>query len=272
MIIHPEKTDIPQIKKIWKVSFSDTDESINSYFEKCFSTDDCYISKDGDRVRACLQMMPCIVYNSGKEYKAKYMYAVCTEPEYRHRGIMTALINEACEREKAVGTKLILCVPSDEKLFDFYRRCGFTDGVYCSSFDIKREEFEKDTKPCEYYLNSDTKLFNENRNRLLFDKCFVGFTDRFVSLADGKEYSTAYNDNFYCMCCQEDETFHVCDCFFSDEKGKNDLFYFLKNETDVNQFRIDYCSDNNDKLTGVIRCLDNTGFDNTRIYLGFKME
>lgn len=272
MICHPDKNDISQIKEIWKTCFDDTDENINCYFSNCFSSEDCYIYKTGETVISCLQMIPCYISDKGKLYKAKYMYAVCTGPEFQGRGYMSQLISKACENEKTRGTKAVVCIPVNEKLFGFYKRFGFVNGVYCSTLNLSREDIKKCAKPCEYFLNADTKLFNSKRNDLLSDKCFVRFSDKYISLADGNYYSTVYNDNFYCIFSEEDNSVKVEDSFWVNQQGKNEMLYSLLKETNATGFEIYCCNTVNSCLKGVVKYLDKDISDIKSIYLGIKME
>lgn len=272
MICHPEKNDISQIKEIWKTCFDDTDENVDGFFNKCFSPDDCFILKNEKTVVSCLQMIPCDISFSGNYYKAKYLYAACTRPDRQGQGYMSQLIAQACKNEKARGTKAVLCIPANEGLFDFYRRFGFVDAINCSIFNYHRNEIEKTAKPCEYFLNADTKLFNSIRNIFLSDKCFVRFPDKYISLADGKYYSTVYNDNFYCIFSEEDCSVKVADSFWINQQGKNEMLYSLLKETNATEFEIYCCNTVNSCLKGVVKYLDKDTSDINSIYLGIKME
>ena len=125
---------------------------------------------------------------------------------------------------------------------------------------------------CSYYLNDDTKAFNKKRNELLKEKCFVKFPDNYISLTDGSYYSTAYNDNFYCIYYSENGVVKVSDSFWINAKGKRELFYLLSKETDAKEYEIDFCSDNNSCRKGVVIQLNDDFLNDNRIYLGNKME
>jgi hypothetical protein len=217
-------------------------------------------------------MIDCFVSDSGKSIKAKYMYAVCTKPEFRNKGIMTSLIKSACDAEKAKGTDVILCVPSEEWLFGFYKKLGFSDGIYCSTIKMSREEVEKNASECEYSLNAEPKLFNGKRNVFLSSNSFIRFPDYYIALTDVSSYSTAFNDSFYCIFYKDGDFVKVADCFFKDERGKREMLYCLSNETDAKSYEIDYCSNNNTCLKGVVKILSEQTVISNRIYLGIKME
>ena len=271
MIIHPEKNDISQIKEIWKECFGDTDKAVDCFFDTVFSYENCYISKTDNTVKACLQMIPCNISYSSLLYDAKYMYAVCTKPEYQSQGIMSKLITEACKEEKQKGTKAILCAPSEDSLFDYYKRFGFSDCIYSSILFLNRAEIEKNAKPCDYTVSVDSKLFNEKRNEFLNGKEYVRFTADYISLAKGFGYKTAFNEKFFCSFFVDEDFVLVEDSFFKNEQGKNEMLYVLQNETNALEYEIDYCADNTE-LIGVIKYLDNIKLTDNRIYLGLKLE
>ncbi len=75
------------------------------------------IWRENDVIAAMLYM---ILYANGV-----YLYALGTLPEYRSRGIMPALIDNACDLCKNIGAKGIFLVPSDITMDKYYGRFGF---------------------------------------------------------------------------------------------------------------------------------------------------
>ena len=160
MICNPSETDLLQIKEIWKSCFGDDDETVDFYFENCFCYEDCYVNKTDGNVHAVLQMIPCEIVDGENKYFSKYMYAVCTHPSFQGRGLMSELINESINREFAKGVKAILCVPSTKRLFDFYYRFGFTEGIYSSSYFYDRESLGNLSSKCDYRKNLNINELN----------------------------------------------------------------------------------------------------------------
>lgn len=271
MICHPDLSDISRIKEIWSICFGDDDDIIDFYFDTCFSLEDCYVYKKNNSVRAALQMIPCIVMDGGKEYSAKYMYAACTDPLYQGKGIMSELIKESLDREKNKGTKTVLCVPANGSLFGFYKKFGFTEGLYSSSKKYERQTIEDNAIECEYVLNNNISVLNNVRDSLLKKIRYVSFEDMYLNLCPGYEYCYAYNDNFYAIFSYDNDTVKVSDCFWKSEQGKYELFYCLTKETDSDLFIIEYPDNNGGVLKGVVNYLDER-MNKDNIYFGVEME
>ena len=276
MICRPEKTDIPQMKEIWKLCFGDSIQDINYFYDVCFSFDDCYIAKEGDTVQAVIQLIKCQIICGEKKYDARYLYAVCTHPDFQGKGVMSCLINTALGYEKESGTKAVLCIPSSESLFGFYKRFGFENAAFCSQKQLSRQELNSFSAECSYCLNGDVKAFNGKRNEILSDidnLCFVSFPNKFILLSKGFGYSFLYTENSYASFSIDGDSVSIFDCGFSNEKGFGELCFALKNETDAEKYSFDFTNGVSDSvLKGVINILDNTVSLKKHIYLGFKLE
>ena len=274
MICHPEKHDVEQIKTIWMLCFGDDRETIDIYFDRCFSPDGCYISKTGDTVQAVLQMINCTLVIDGEQLDARYMYAVCTHTDYQGRGIMTSLIKESLKSEKQSGTKAVLCVPANERLFEFYKRLGFVNAIYCTEKEYDRDYVISHSLKCDYELNGDFPSFNEKRNEVLnrFSKdSFVSYSDKYISLAKGFSYSTVATENAYAIFIEKNGAVEIADSCFN-ETGFNELCYALKNETNADKYIIKFNGNDNDVLKGVIKVFDCNTELSKKIYFGIEME
>lgn|GEM_PF-1801413 len=272
MICHPSLTDISRIKEIWMECFGDDEETVDFYLKTCFSLEDCFVSKSNDKVEAVIQMIPCRIIDGNNEYIAKYMYAVCTDPLLQGRGIMSSLINEACEIEKRNGTDAVLCIPANKGLFDFYYKFGFVDGIYSSSVKSLRNELKNDLTECLYNCNTKITDFNLLRNTVLKDRLFVSFPDKYMKLCKGFEYSFCWSEDFYCIFNCDNDTVFIADCYWIDENAKKKMNYCLLNETSLNQFVFNFPSDNANTLKGVIKYLKDDFLNKRQLYLGIKME
>lgn len=75
-----------------------------------------------DMPQAMLLALPySIVHADGSRQKAKYLYAVATDPAYRGRGLATKLLGEVALE----GTPVFLR-PMSDSLFAFYERAGMS--------------------------------------------------------------------------------------------------------------------------------------------------
>jgi len=72
--------------------------------------------------------------------QAAYIYAVATDPRFRHRGIAASLISEALDKCRSMGFKEAVLIPENESAFEWYAGMGFR-GRYPVTFNT-RDEFD----------------------------------------------------------------------------------------------------------------------------------
>ena len=104
MLTTPNNSDISELKALWHDIFDDDEKDIDEFFKTLFVHKNTLIWKDNNRVVSMLYMLPY-------EHSI-YLYALATLPDYRGRGIMTSLINEACQIATAKGYKALFLIPS----------------------------------------------------------------------------------------------------------------------------------------------------------------
>jgi len=121
-IEHPVKNQIPQLKALWKQAFGDTEEEIDYFFQKGFSENRCLCAVIDEQVAAALYWFDCSVW--GK--KVAYLYAIATEKFYQRQGIAGKLITAVHNHLQNSGYSGAVLVPSEESLFAFYERSGYT--------------------------------------------------------------------------------------------------------------------------------------------------
>ncbi len=134
---------------------------INKYFEKS-----CRYKLEEGKMVAMLYLLECTVFAGGKTSKAKYLYAAATHPDYRNKGLMSNLINEAL-----IENEIIITKPANKELFPFYEKFGFT---VCSFKD------EKELKETGTPIN--TEEYIRQRRELLKNVPHITLADEEFSL------------------------------------------------------------------------------------------
>lgn len=147
-----ERRDIPQLKKIWKVCFGDSDEAIDSFFKGAYNENTTLILLHKDTVVSMLSMLP-VELNSpvGKTY-GYYVYAVATLPEYQGRGYMKLLENECTKFATENGRQFCLLVPATDNLFYMYGKLGYKTFSSVSMVNLtpKQPFSEVKIEKCEF--------------------------------------------------------------------------------------------------------------------------
>lgn len=178
MLIKGDLSYCEGLTELWHNVFGDDYDYIDYFFEKAYPYCDTFITLSDGKPASAFYLLPCYIDYEGKRYKGKYLYAAATLPEYRGKGLMAELINEAifyCRNSSE--TDFISLVPADEGLYGYYGRFGFktamyryetgiSDSFYCSGYISEKIE-----NSSEFY-NLRDKL---SVNKFIFDECLSDY-------------------------------------------------------------------------------------------------
>lgn len=133
----PDDGDIPGLKKLWNISFGDDYEYIDEFFRKAFEKQNALCICDGESVVSALYLIENSISKDGNLYKAYYVYAVATHPQYRGRGLMRALVEKADDIARQRDVSYLFLVPGNESLYEMYEKFGYKKGFFCSETVVK---------------------------------------------------------------------------------------------------------------------------------------
>lgn len=110
-------TSVEQIDivSLWKDTFGDSEKEIKYFLENCNDSQCVGVYAD-EHLVSMLILVSCTVV--GKP--ARYIYAACTDADYRKRGCMTELLDYA---EK--NFQRLCLIPAEEWLIEYYKKRGF---------------------------------------------------------------------------------------------------------------------------------------------------
>lgn len=120
-------TDYTQHKQLYLLCFTeDTAEDAELLFEKVFSKAKMLSEYNelGQPI-AMLYLMDAKIVDNGKKDDYYYLYAACTHPSYRGKGIMGRLLEKAKAEAVKDNKKGIFLKPANPPLFDFYAKSDF---------------------------------------------------------------------------------------------------------------------------------------------------
>ena len=118
------RTKRKEARALWQLSFGDTDEFLDRYFDLVYREEDVLLAEEGSKAIGHLQF-PQLILSLGEEtLPAGYVVAVCTHPDHRGKGIMRPLLQEALRREKARGDVVSVLLPAEEWLYRYYTSVG----------------------------------------------------------------------------------------------------------------------------------------------------
>ena len=130
MRITPETADLTQLHTLWKDVFGDEDGYIDLFFSGAFHTSHPFAVIENGEVQSVLYLLDCQLQAGKQRYDGYYLYAAATKPQYRRRGLMRTLIEEAKAFMHESGKDFIVLVPATKPLYDYYEQFGFQTKLY----------------------------------------------------------------------------------------------------------------------------------------------
>lgn len=116
-----------EMKKLWAISFGDTEDTVDRFFEERLPTAGAIVALDDGEVAGAMYLLPASYRESGIYRPAYYVYALAVLPRHRGRGIGRSLMEEAfriARKEEAV----CLLMPAGEGLAQYYEGLGMRRG------------------------------------------------------------------------------------------------------------------------------------------------
>ncbi len=114
------------VRDMWKEVFGDSDDYMDIYFKHKYQNENTLIYIEDNKPVASLQLL---IYNFtfyGKEIPVAYHSGLCTLPDYRGRGYMKELIVRSYRVATERNIPLMILVPQDEGLLNYYDKFGFS--------------------------------------------------------------------------------------------------------------------------------------------------
>lgn len=137
----PLESDYEKLKALWNTAFDDSKESLDYFFKNTISPERVLaVFEDGKPVSA-LYMLESEIIKDNKAYSAYYIYAVCTYPDFRGKGLMKSLFEELFKVAKSRNIDYLFLVPEEEYLFNIYEKLGFKNGFSYSEETLSRKDF-----------------------------------------------------------------------------------------------------------------------------------
>ena len=140
MIGWAEASETESIFTIWKECFGDDDAYIRFFLKKLYQPQRCLVYRAGGRPVAMLHLLPFELHDAENSYPARYIYAAATLPQNQRQGIMAKLIDSAVDIGVKKGLNFTALLPANDKLYDYYEKCGFKTSFYLRRGVLLRNE------------------------------------------------------------------------------------------------------------------------------------
>ncbi len=139
MFCFADKSDFSALCNLWKISFGDTDEYILNFLNRRFTDNNTVVFKENGVALSVLFLLDGKMKIGKSTYPARYIYAACTHPDCRGRGLMSRLIEFAAEKSVEAGYGFLCLTPAEPSLFGYYSRCGFATSFVTERVCVDRK-------------------------------------------------------------------------------------------------------------------------------------
>lgn len=120
---------------LWRTCFPDSEAAVETFWRKTADVVLPFAALDGSTPVSMLCALPAtLVDDCGEALRAAYLYAVCTAPAYRRRGICAALMDFAENALREFDACML--VPDGEAMFRYYERHGYRTAFYHRSYEV----------------------------------------------------------------------------------------------------------------------------------------
>ena len=136
-----QKSDLPALTALWQTCFGDEKKQIEAFWRALWPHIRVFAAYEGKTPCAMLCALPTtLVDEAGESFPAAYLYAVCTAPERRGRGLCAGLLACAEGSLKKDGIRFSALVPSSADLFGFYQKFGYKTAFFNRSYSVPAEK------------------------------------------------------------------------------------------------------------------------------------
>lgn len=125
MIVNGNSKYVSYMKNMWKSIFGDAERYIDLFFNNVYKDDETLLWVEDDNVLAMMFFPQYDIKVYEKFYTVGYICGVAAKHEVRGTGIMRELLNESFKAMKRRGDVASVLIPSNERLFDYYKKYGY---------------------------------------------------------------------------------------------------------------------------------------------------
>lgn len=269
-----QNIDKQDIKSLWIKSFGDYPVAVDLFLDKVFDPDRAFVATVDGKLCSMLFLLPCKICNKN----AHYLYAACTDVDFRKLGIMSRLIKFALNQARNIGDNYSVLLPANDSLYDFYLKFGYQKALQIKTCNIRVTDI---STVADIYPNSDfdylscrNKYFDGRCNFLKFPQNIVEFAVAVNSIYGGQ--TVVYNNSYAIVSAPYNGTRTVTE-FVSDSKEARAIVeqIFINCSADNYIFRLNVKDENFKncitKDFGMILSLDNSVIP-SNLYIGLTLD
>lgn len=184
-----KRSDLPALSKLWQQCFGDPLSYISGFWAVSFDHIQVYMAQEGKSSVAMACVLPTqLIDEEGESHSCGYIYAVCTAPSHRGKGLCKGLMEHI---HKNCGFQYTALVPAEEGLFPFYEKLGYQTAFYHREYAVLPRKGAK-------IRSATPEVYRSIRELQLYDS-FLSYDEYYLPNA-GELYRIETEDGLYCAC------------------------------------------------------------------------
>lgn len=211
------KSHESELKELFLEVFSENSSFVELIFSDVLFDSDCFAIKENNKIVSFLYAIKKDVKIGNEIKNCVYIYGVGTHKDYRKKGYMRMLLDEAYEYYEEKNIEFLYLVPANESLFKMYEKLGYKTNFYLEKKTVELNS-SSDIKISDGDYYKDYKEFSKSfENIILMSQADIETTLKYTT------YSKINKSGFLWE--SDRNTAYIRECFLYDE---NDLDCFLK--------------------------------------------
>ncbi len=199
-----DKQHVLEVRELWSVSFGDSDDYMDFYFDNIYPYNIVFGAFDGNKLVSMIHLNPNKVYYCGRIIDTHYIVGVATRKEYRNQGIMRELMTACVEYLRNKGELFTFLMPEKK---EYYIGQGFEllEKSYLIPFDLLLSNYTiKDdlSNYCIIGIDDISDIMLDDFNNMLIDRydLFIPRDRDYLEMLDKQCISEG--GRAYALCCK----------------------------------------------------------------------
>ncbi len=192
MIRLSKQEDREGLIALWQEAFGDSREAVEIFLNSRYNPQNTLVCEENKKIASMLFLLDGKVKTDDVTLNAYYLYAAATLKEFRGRGIMGQMLDEAEKLVQSRGVDLICLKPAEDSLYGYYARFG-----YKTLFKTKKASLKVPVNACLLSLCGNPELFTVREAAFGSFGRFVWDNDAIIYAAEQHKY---YGGKLYCDC------------------------------------------------------------------------
>ncbi len=163
--------DYPALNEMWCHIFGDSKKVVDNFFAKTAEMNNILAVFYGNEPVSALYLLDSKIRVGGCDYKAYYVYAVCTKDEHRSQGLMKKLLHMAYEKAAFNKVNYLYLVPAEKALFELYGKCGYKTGFYYKEVELQKSDFPQSDYPLIQLTYDEFEKYHQEVDYTLATPC-----------------------------------------------------------------------------------------------------